>query len=194
MSHELSRIFNLDAPQEHFGVVGSIRRLDNNPLIVEANELSLLLNRDDCVIKHTDKPLKVVRFLLRTNQSLVFGAEGRPKRHIPAHCQMAGNNPFTATCIAAGNAFFDEHQRLCAISNQSGDFRPSFDSLRFALNAFKSREIHMAEILILIKIDMCGRAEATYSLNTSEISTFTAEHFETITSPTEDETPYEPRF
>jgi hypothetical protein len=162
-------IFNIMDKAQPIGVVGAIRPFKNNPLIVSADQLHVLLSRPDCLIKTLDKPYKVVRFLLRFNGELVFAAEGYPFAHIPAHYQMASMNPFDAVCISAGNAFFDKNNKLCVINHQSGDFRPSFNSLQFALNAFSRSHVPMEKKITVMRLNTNGVNEQDYSINAEDI-------------------------
>jgi hypothetical protein len=94
-----------------------------------------------------------LRFLVRKNGELVFAEEGTPERNnaIPAHYQMTFSPlPYTATCLAAGNAFFDFNDekglwKLMGISYKSGDFNTqTFDSLQVALEVMENNKIAMA--------------------------------------------------
>jgi len=112
----------------------------------------------------------VVRFLIRKDKSLVFAEEGPPRGSIPSHSQMAadpgvfdyGNHTIqefeifynkVALCISAGNAFFNKKHELCKINNQSGDYKPPFESLQFAIKyLFSTSQIKFADQLIICDI------------------------------------------
>ncbi|MFA5959108.1 MAG: hypothetical protein WC785_01155 [Tatlockia sp.] len=140
---------------------GSVKHHSANAIIVTSNEIDTLLNSPACRKgDHGDlKGFKVLRFLLRTDGTLVFGAEGTPSSigKIPAHFQLTAEpkqwehlEVYGASCLTAGNAYFDEKNRLCGLSNKSGDFRPPFDSLQFALPAFQT--LPMRDTLIIQRL------------------------------------------
>lgn len=107
---------------------------------------------------------------MRTTGELVFAAEGAPRQHIPAHYQMADKNPREALCVSAGNAFFDENNKLVAIDHKSGDFRPTFDSLKFALGAMLNANVSMDEEIVLRQLDYAGALEKNYSIKTEKLA------------------------
>lgn len=167
-------IFNTIKHAQPIGMSGRMRALYNDPLIVYADQLNVLLSRSDCFTHTTGKILsksyKVVRFLLRLNGELVFAAEGLPSGHIPAHYQMANVNLFeSARCISAGNAFFDKYNKLCMINHKSGDFRPSFDSLQFALKAFLKLHVPMNKKITVMRLNSGGGDKQDYSINAEDI-------------------------
>lgn len=134
----LSTIFNLIKTPKPLNV-RTLRIFDNKPIIVNASQLSILLDRPDCFTADIEgAEYKVLRFLVKLDGELVFGAEGAPipgeKRveHIPVHYQMADMG-FEAKCLTAGNAYFDKNNQLCIIDHKSGDFHPGFDTLQFAI-------------------------------------------------------------
>lgn len=101
---------------------------------------------------------------------MVFAAEGCPSGHIPAHYQMSemhGISP--GGCISAGNAFFDESNKLCVIDHKSGDYRPPFDSLQFALKAFSKAHVPMESKIIVRRLDCTGCFVQNYSINSEDI-------------------------
>lgn len=138
------------------------------PIIVQAHELNQLLGRNDCYRTHEGK--KVLRFLLKTDGTLVFGAEGHPVGHIPSHAQLANQkDPLEAECITAGNVFFDENNRLCAIDNKSGDFRPEFNTLQFAVEALIDAQVPMLDQLTIVKLNSSGAEEMAVEVNTADL-------------------------
>lgn len=172
-------IFNAIEYAQPIQMSGTVRRLHNSPIIVSPEQINTLLWRSDCLTSRLDKQYKVLRFLLRSNGELVFAAEGYPSKHIPAHYQMAKGDP---QCISAGNAYFDEHHKLCIINNQSGDYRPSFDSLQFALSAFRSFNVPMERVIKINKLNSRGVYEQSYFLNTENIITPTPAITSTVAS------------
>ncbi|WP_133130326.1 hypothetical protein [Legionella yabuuchiae] len=75
-----------------------------------------------------------IRYLLDEEYALWFGLEGFPGARIPAHYQLTGKTRDEATCLAAGNIqFSSDFKTIVAINNKSGDFRPSFESIKWGL-------------------------------------------------------------
>ncbi|CAM4403627.1 MAG: hypothetical protein LEGION0403_FIIPPAGN_00857 [Legionella sp.] len=77
----------------------------------------------------------VFRFLVDTEGKLWFAFETRPHNNAPKHFQMTGAPLDAASCLTAGNIKFSSKTGavLKNISHRSGDFRPSFLSLRWLL-------------------------------------------------------------
>jgi hypothetical protein len=77
----------------------------------------------------------VFRFLVDTDGKLWFAFETRPHNNAPKHFQMTGSPLDAACCLTAGNIKFGNKTGavLRNISHRSGDFRPSFLSLRWVL-------------------------------------------------------------
>lgn len=153
---------------------GNSRSRIGEPLVVEAGQLHQLLNRDDCFKKTLDgKEFKVLRFLMKTDGSLVFAAEGGPGKHIPAHWQMTGEStPVDAGCITAGNAYFDADNNLCCFNNQSGDFRPEFDSLQFVIPKFVEANIPFKDTVQIQRASRSGLIEESYDVEKEELLHF----------------------
>lgn len=155
---------HMPVPGKH-RVVGALRGLDNNPRIYAYNELDQLLQQI-FPVKHNvyGKKCKVVRFLVKINGDIVFAKEGYPSGDVPAHYQMANANSFSAACITAGNAYFDDEHKLCILDHQSGDFRPAFDSLQFALDALVNKNIELSKNIQIKKLTKTGVFQASYSI------------------------------
>lgn len=146
------------------------RKLNNKPIVVQADRLNELLSRSDCITQNIGgTSYKVLRFVLCADGTLNCGAEGKPRDHIPSHSQLAGEQ---YQCTSAGNLFFDANNKLCMINHQSGDFRPSFDSLQFALTAFVKSNIIMSQTITLIKLNNNGAFVQSYSIQSKLIKLY----------------------
>lgn len=160
-------VFNIESPQARH----SIRKPKHIAKNIE--ELNQILNDDKCVrvslnINKVKKNVKAVRFLLTADNRLVFGPEGRPDpgNDIPAHAHLAElKNIKKCSCITAGDAYFSEDNHLIAINHQSGDFRPSFDSLQFVLPQLRSFSIPMANSIIIYELGDSGGSLAEYNIS-----------------------------
>lgn len=77
----------------------------------------------------------IFRFLVDTAGKLWFAFETRPHNKAPKHFQMTGDPLETACCLTAGNIKFKDKAGavLKNISHRSGDFHPSFLSLRWLI-------------------------------------------------------------
>lgn len=133
-------------------------------------ELNALLDASDCYRNNlkTLSKVKTVRFLLTEDDRMVWGPEGGPypENDVPGHAHLAETEDlWEAKCITAGNAFFSEDNQLVGFSNQSGDFRPSFDSLQFALPHFINLSIPMADQILIKKVNCCGGFESYHHLD-----------------------------
>ncbi|MBN9229909.1 MAG: hypothetical protein BGO90_05680 [Legionella sp. 40-6] len=76
-----------------------------------------------------------LRFLIDVQGVAWFAEETLPGIKAPKHYQMTGKNINEAFCITAGNIKF-KNKKYCTlknISHRSGDFHPSFHSLRLFL-------------------------------------------------------------
>lgn len=75
----------------------------------------------------------IFRFLVDMEGKLWFAFETRPHNKAPKHFQMTGDPLETACCLTAGNIKFKDNTGavLKNISHRSGDFYPSFLSLRW---------------------------------------------------------------
>lgn len=120
----------------------------------------------DGVLNEMPAKLKAVRFIVNADNELVFGREGYPGMNIPMHCEMDDEGE----CVTAGNMFFDANDKLVKISNQSGDFRPEFETLQFAvLLLCKQGMVPEAGKLVIDKIDKRGVFESRYTTTLSKI-------------------------
>lgn len=78
----------------------------------------------------------IFRFLVDTQGKLWFALENRPPNTVPKHFQMTGDPFESACCFTAGNIKFKTKKGgvfLKNINHRSGDFYPSFLSLRWVL-------------------------------------------------------------
>ncbi len=77
----------------------------------------------------------IFRFLVDMEGKLWFAFETRPHKKAPKHFQMTGDPIEKACCLTAGNIKFTDKTGTLVknISHRSGDFYPSFLSLRWVL-------------------------------------------------------------
>jgi hypothetical protein len=85
--------------------------------------------------KRSEKKDPILRFLVDKSGSAWFARETRPWMPAPKHYQMTGDTLDSAYCATAGTMKFknSSYTRLKSINHQSGDFHPSFHSLRLFL-------------------------------------------------------------
>ncbi|MBA3660590.1 MAG: hypothetical protein H0W64_02585 [Gammaproteobacteria bacterium] len=144
-----------------FNCTSSIRNLEPcKKEIIPASMIDKFLEE----ISETETSFKVVRFLLKVDNTLLFAKEGYPCGEIPAHFQMANLDIRKAFCLSAGNAFFDDKNTLYKINHQSGDFRPDFNSLGLALSAFKSNRIKLNSTIRINELNKHGCTIKSYQL------------------------------
>lgn len=118
------------------------------------------------------------RYLVDLNYDLWFAREGYPSQGIPAHGQMATSN----ACIAAGNIKFSpDHKVMELINNQSGDFKPKFDSVKWLLAILFANEENipfaLPDILNIDERNERGGDVARHELAISDIKTRIGEVF-----------------
>jgi hypothetical protein len=77
----------------------------------------------------------IFRFLVDTGGKLWFAYENRPPNKAPKHFQMTGAPFKSASCFTGGNIKFKNKNGVVLknINHRSGDFYPSFLSLRWVL-------------------------------------------------------------
>lgn len=133
-----------------------------NALIFSSAELPKLLDFPKTV---DDLPryegLHVIRHAVRVDGSFYVGREGIPNstNKIPSHRDLSGNGK---SCIASGNSYFNAQNELAIINNKSGDFSPPFETIKFALLAYKNLGIKFAEIVQIEKLDSSGGVACIY--------------------------------
>lgn len=155
----------------------------NKPILYKADALPELLK------VATPEPMssssnKVIRFLLTPDQQLIFGLEGYPDANIPAHFQMANFNIDDATCLTAGNMFFNEKGELCGINHKSRDFRAPFDTLQFLFPILLKQGIKLADEIFIGKLNSAGAPEQTFMIEAAEIKRFVEATVAPHTKPT----------
>lgn len=107
------------------------------------------------VLRSKEEPEVVVRYLVDMNGYFWFAEEGHPSKLIPSHNQMVGNSSETPTCLTAGNLVFsDDYQSIIAIDHKSGNFKPSFNSLLWALVILAANEASFAKLGITLNMDL----------------------------------------
>lgn len=92
--------------------------------------------------KKANKEIPTLRFLVDVQGYVWFAEETLPGIKAPKHYQMTGKSITEAFCITAGNIKFrnTSYQTLKNISHRSGDFHPSFYSLRMFLAILVAHE------------------------------------------------------
>lgn len=146
----------------------TVRTLNNQPVIYSIESLSMLLAEPNHIVsEHEGKSYRVLRFLVKKDGTLVFGKEGGVYGDIPAHYQMASLDPWRATCLTAGNAYFDENNKLAILDNKSGDFRPPFDTLQFAVQACLKHQHILSNALMIREVDRDANIVNQYHLDLS---------------------------
>ena len=95
--------------------------------IESLSTLKLLLDE-----MRTKKEDPILRFIVDKSGNAWFARENRPGVKTPKHFQMTGEPHSNACCITAGNIKFNNStfSVLQSINHRSGDFHPSFYSLR----------------------------------------------------------------
>jgi hypothetical protein len=99
----------------------------------------------------------LVRFIVKKNGQLYFAKEGVPSgtNGIPAHHEMDCLDKTAAECITAGNVRLiqtaDGRVRINFINHKSGDFRPSFTSLRSLIVILAANPELLADIIITLE-------------------------------------------
>jgi len=145
-----TKVFNKIPKEVRFASLFSrVGVLPPNPVIYPASELSTLLAQKNLM----EEGNIVVRFLVKEDGALVFGKEGAPEADVPAHSQLSQD----ASYLAVGNAFFDESGKLVGLNNKSGDFRPPFDTLQFALESILAAKIPLANKIEIVNVDKMDR-------------------------------------
>lgn len=87
------------------------------------------------------------RYLVQTNGRIVFSREGRPGKYIPGHKQISRE------CLAAGNIYFNaDYSKIIKINHESGDFRPSIETLSHPLNALLSSIPHFFDKTLDVEV------------------------------------------
>lgn len=94
---------------------------------------------------------KIVRFVVGSDRKLRFAKEGIPNYAVPGHGEMVSG------CIAAGNIVFNAAGKLMRINNKSGDFRPYFQAVQFALQAIIQAGIPLHDFVVIEEFDDRGR-------------------------------------
>lgn len=111
-----------------------------------------------------------LRFLVDTTGKAWFARETHSDFPAPAHYQMTGLPQNMAYCRTAGNLFFSgDYKTLNKLNNKSGDFRPSFDSLKWFIAILilneNSLPFALPETLLMDEFSSSGRLEHTWKLN-----------------------------
>lgn len=115
-----------------------------------------------------------LRFIVDLDYRLWFAREGLASNKTPSHHEMTGMERSEAKCITAGIANISyKDKKLVYINNQSGDFRPDFNSLKWILIILKQQEsklpFSITDMITLQKICSSGRIEPEEIFKWSDI-------------------------
>jgi prepilin-type N-terminal cleavage/methylation domain-containing protein len=132
--------------------------------------------------KRTLKEDPVLRFLVDQSGVAWFARETRPNNHAPKHYQMTGESINNAYCATAGNLKFKNATctTLKSINHRSGDFHPSFHSLRLFLAILIVNEpvlpFKLPKILIVKEFDNQGKARYKHKWPVVHIKNWIAQY------------------
>lgn len=113
--------------------------------------------------KRREKKDPIVRFLVDKSGVAWFARETRPWMPAPKHYQMTGDSLDNAYCATAGTMKFknSSYTLLKSINHQSGDFHPSFHSLRLFLAILivneKTLPFRLPRILVVKEFNSQGK-------------------------------------
>ena len=113
--------------------------------------------------KRCEKKDPILRFLVDNSGTAWFARETRPWQPAPKHYQMTGAPLDRAQCATAGNLKFKDssYTRLKSINHRSGDFHPSFHSLRLFLAILivneKALPFRLPRILVVKEFNSRGK-------------------------------------
>ncbi|ARB92339.1 hypothetical protein A6J40_09205 [Legionella longbeachae] len=113
-----------------YHLINKVHHKECTHLIESLSTLEKLLTE-----KRLRKEEPILRFLVDTNGIAWFARENQPDISAPKHFQMTGESQNQARCLTAGNIKFTNPKCrvLKSINHRSGDFQPSFYSLRIFL-------------------------------------------------------------
>lgn len=138
--------------------------------IYTTNSFDKLLDYISLNRKRKNDNFTKVRYTLSTNYEILFAEEGTHSDKIPAHFSMTGNPRASATCYTAGNIIFDSERRIVDISNKSGDWEPTFDTLFWQIAALVANEYSFADKVIIRK--KSPRNFANYQVSSQDLIQF----------------------
>lgn len=113
--------------------------------------------------KRYEKKDPILRFLVDSSGTAWFARETRPWLPAPKHYQMTGAPLDHAQCATAGNLKFknSSYTQLKSINHRSGDFHPSFHSLRLFLAILivneKTLPFRLPRILVVKEFNSQGK-------------------------------------
>ncbi|MDR3503473.1 MAG: hypothetical protein P4L79_12925 [Legionella sp.] len=116
-----------------------------------------------------------LRYLVDTNGQAWFARETRDNAPIaPPHYRMTGSPRNAAYCKTAGNLFFSEdYSTLIKVNHKSGDFRPSFASIKWILAILVANEDRLSfklpEALTIEELDHNGKVTDTHQCSIADI-------------------------
>ncbi|PWY55871.1 hypothetical protein DGG96_10185 [Legionella qingyii] len=128
----------------------------------------------------------VLRYLVCLNKLAWFARESHSNApDAPAHFKMTGSPQNQAFCKTAGNLFFSEdYSTLIKINHKSGDFRPSFDSIKWILAILVINEtclpFNLPEVLIIDELDHNGKTIGTHQCSIASIKNWLTTFAENI--------------
>lgn len=171
---ELSEVFNQSLDLPSFICFNSRKvKVASTCTIYPMRGLKRLLDN----IKLKDPTATHVRFLIDNSFNLWLAEEGPPNKVIPSHQQMTGEQGTQARCVTAGNIVFSKDMRFIeSVNHKSGDFRPSFDSMKWLLALLVMNEQLLLEQDILLpprffieKLTSAGGLENTFEIGHDEL-------------------------
>ncbi|WP_058535823.1 hypothetical protein [Legionella saoudiensis] len=116
-----------------------------------------------------------LRYLVDTDKTAWFARESQDTGPAaPAHYQMTGNAQNAAFCKTAGNLFLSEdYSTLIRINHKSGDFRPTFASIKWILAILAINEdrlpFKLPEVLTIEELDHNGKVQNTHQYAITDI-------------------------
>ena len=132
--------------------------------------------------KEKNKELPDLRFLVDLDKNALFARETHQRIPAPAHYQMTGELQKNACCITAGNLFLSpNYKQLLKANHKSGDFRPSFDSLKWFIAILilneKRLPFSLPEKLIIEELNYSGKVIRTLEWNVAELRSWVMKVF-----------------
>lgn len=170
--------------------------------IYPISQLGLLLQ----TLRVQTPPKHTILYCVDDNGQIWFAGEAAPDPNIitefliPMHYQMTGVSGINAYCMTAGNFELSiDYKEIIRIDNKSSTFKPTFDSLKWALaslvvnaSCLETQSIRLApELLIEEYSDGVGRFQGRFhTLDTAEFvkwveTTFEGEKQRLLKQPTE---------
>lgn len=128
--------------------------------------------------KKQGKETPDLRYLVDTSGTAWFARETRDNEpKAPAHYKMTGERSNAARCKTAGNIFFNEdYSVLLKINHKSGDFRPSFESIKWLLAILvvneKALPFDLPKVLTIEELNYNGGLVAAHECPITKIKSW----------------------